>query len=111
MMNNAAPGFDSEGRPVLRMRDGDGAVTVGVAQSNLFATRSSGRLAEQILEARLREELRRGNPPKVSESDVVHDWSLLEKARNVPDDEVASRSVRQSPAAVQSRWSRAGNRP
>ena len=35
MMNNAAPGFDSEGRPVLRIRDGDEAVTVGVAQSNL----------------------------------------------------------------------------
>ena len=111
MMNNAAPGFDSEGRPVLRMRDGDEAVTVGVAPSNLFAAQSSGRLAQQILEARLREELRRGNPPRVSESDVEHDWSLLEKARNVPDDEVASRSARQSPTTVQSRWSRAGNRP
>jgi hypothetical protein len=111
MMNNAAPGFDSEGRPVLRMRDGDEAVTVGVAQSNLFAAQSTGRLAQQILEARLREELHRGNPPRVSESDVEHDWSLLEKARNVPDDEVASRSAQQSPTAVQSRWSRPGNRP
>ncbi|MFZ0293799.1 MAG: hypothetical protein WAL52_09365 [Candidatus Sulfotelmatobacter sp.] len=111
MMNNAAPGFDSEGRPVLRIRDGDEAVTVGVAQSNLFATQSPGRVAQQILEARLREELRRGNPPRVSESDVEHDWSLLEKARKVPDDEVASRSARQSSTAVQSRWSRAGNRP
>ena len=111
MMNNAAPGFDSEGRPVLRMRDGDEAVTVGVAQSNLFATQSSGRLAQQILEARLSEELRRGNPPKVSESDVEHDWSLLEKARNVPEEEVASRAARQSPTAVPSRWGRPGNRP
>lgn len=109
MMNNAAPGFDSEGRPVLRVRDGDEAVTVGVAQSNLFVAQSPGRLAQEILEARLREELRRGNPPKVSESDVKHDWSLLQKARNVPDEEVASRSARQSPTVVQSRWS--GNRP
>jgi hypothetical protein len=111
MMNNAAPGFDPEGHPILRMRVGDEAVTVGLAQSNLFKTQSSGRLAQQILEARLREELRRGNPPKVSESDVQHDWSLLEKARNVPDDEVAIGSTRSSPTAVQSRWSRTGNRP
>ncbi|MGB8986299.1 MAG: hypothetical protein WCC37_06825, partial [Candidatus Sulfotelmatobacter sp.] len=68
------------------------------------------RLAQQMLEARLREELRRGNPPKVSESDVEHDWSLLEKARSVPDNEVALRSDRQSPTAMP-RWSRAGNRP
>jgi hypothetical protein len=111
MMSNAAPGFDSEGRPVLRMRVAGEAVTLGLAPSNLFATQSSGRLAQEILEARLREELRRGNPPKVSESDVKRDWSLLQKARNVPDEEVASRSDRQSPTAVQSRWSRAGNRP
>jgi hypothetical protein len=111
MMSDAAPGFDSGGRPVLRMRIGDEAVTVGIAQSNIFATQSSGRLAQQILEARLREELRRGNPPKVSESDVEHDWTLLEKARNVPDTEVATRSGRPSPAATQSRWSHAGNRP
>jgi hypothetical protein len=110
MMSSGAPGFDSDGRPVLRMGIGDQAVTVGVAQSNLFATQSSGRLAQQMLEARLREELRRGNPPKVSESDVEHDWSLLEKARSVPDSEVALRSDRQSPTAMP-RWSRAGNRP
>jgi hypothetical protein len=114
MMSNAAPGFDSEGRPVLRMRVGDEAVTVGLAQSNIFATQSSGWLAQQILEARLREELRRGNPPKVSESDVEHDWNLLEKARNVPDNtsenEVATRSARASAASAQSHWSRSGNR-
>lgn len=107
MISTAAPGFDSEGRPVLRMRIGDDAVTVGVAQSNLFVTQSSGRLAQQIIEARLREELRGGKPPRVSESDVEQDWSLLEKARNVPDDEVASRSARQSPAGAH----RIGNRP
>jgi hypothetical protein len=111
IMSNAAPGFDSEGRPILRMRIGDEAVTLGVAQSNIFATQSSRRLAQQILEARLREELRRGNPPKVSESDVEHDWTLLEKARNVSDTEVATRSARPLPAGTQSRWSRAGNRP
>jgi hypothetical protein len=110
MMRNAAPGFDSEGRPVLRMLIGDEAESVGVAQSNLFARESSARLARQILEARLREELRRGNPPKVSENDVEHDWALLQKALNVPDNDVATRSARVLPASVQTSWNGASNR-
>jgi hypothetical protein len=110
MMRNAAPGFDSEGHPVLRMLIGDEAESVGVAQSNLFARESSARLARQILEARLREELRRGNPPKVSENDVEHDWALLQKALNVPDNDVATRSARVLPASVQTSWNGASNR-
>jgi hypothetical protein len=112
MMSNAAPGVDSEGRPVLRMRIGDEAVNVGVAQGNIFAEEASGRFAQQILEARLREELRRGNPPKVSERDVEHDWALLQKALHVSnDDEVATRSARPMQAGSQLRWGHAGNRP
>jgi hypothetical protein len=92
------------------MSIGGEAVNVGVAPGNLFARESSGRFVQQILEARLREELRRGNPPKVSESDVEHDWTLLQKALQVPDDEVATRSPRPLPASVLTGWSGASNR-
>ncbi len=112
MMTNAAPGLDVEGRPVLRMGAGDEAVDVGVAPGNIFAEEASGRFAQQILEARLREELRRGNPPKVSESDVEHDWSLLQKALDISsDEEAAARSVKPLQASWPLRWIRAGNRP
>jgi hypothetical protein len=112
MMTNAAPGLDVEGRPVLRMGVGEEAVDVGVAPGNIFAEESSGRFAQQILEARLREELRRGNPPKVSESDVEHDWSLLQKALNISSEEEAgARSVKPLQASGPLRWIRAGNRP
>jgi hypothetical protein len=110
MMNDASPGFDTDGRPVLRMGIGDEAVNVGVAPGNIFASESSGRFAQQILEARLHEELRRGNPPKVSESDVEHDWTLLQKALNGSDDEIAIRSTRSVPTATQSRWTGTSNR-
>jgi len=110
MMDNASPGFDSEGRPVLRMHIGEEDVSMGVAQGNIFAVESSGRFARQLLKARLQEELRRGNPPKVSESDVEHDWQLLQKALNVPDVEVA-RSAKPLQAGLMSRWSSVGNRP
>ncbi|MGA7662308.1 MAG: hypothetical protein WBV97_20170, partial [Candidatus Sulfotelmatobacter sp.] len=111
MMSNATPGFDSEGRPVLRMRIADEAVSLGVAQGNIFAPESSRRFAQQLLEARLQEELRRGNPPKVSENDVEHDWTLLQKAMNTSDNQVATRDATPLQAASQSRWMRGGNRP
>ena len=110
MMNTGAPGFDSEGRPVLRMRIGDEEVSLGVAEGNLFATASSGRLAQQLLEARLREELRRGSP-KVSANGVEHDWTLLEKAVNAPDNQLAAQDARPLQAGSQLRWAPTGNRP
>jgi hypothetical protein len=110
MMNTGAPGFDSEGRPVLRMRIGDEEVSLGVAEGNLFATAPSGRLAQQLLEARLREELRRGSP-KVSANGVEHDWTLLEKAVNAPDTQLAARDARPLQAGSQLRWAPTGNRP
>ena len=109
MMNNASPGFDSEGRPILLMHVGDEAVNLGVTQDNIFATESSGRFAQQLLEARLQEELRHENRSKVSGSDVEHDWTLLQKAVNTST-QVATRDAKPLPAG-QSRWERAGNRP
>jgi hypothetical protein len=110
MMSNASPAFDSDGRPILRMLIADNVVNVGVAQGNIFFTQSSGRFAAQILEARLREELRRGNPPKVSESDVEHDMMLLQKALSPAESELALRSPHSLQAGTQSRWTPAANR-
>jgi len=110
MMNNAAPGFDSDGRLVLRMRVGKEEVDLGVAQGNIFSAESSGQFAQQLLEARLQEELRRGNPPKVSESDVEKDWTLLQRAMDTSDNQVATRDARPLQAASQ-RWIHRGNRP
>jgi hypothetical protein len=111
MMNRAAPGFDAEGRPVLRMRIGEEAVNVGLASGNIFAEELSGRFARQILEARLREELRQGNPPKVSESDVERDWTLLQKALETSASDLDARSARTLQAGTQARWGHWGNRP
>ncbi|MFZ0815748.1 MAG: hypothetical protein WAM78_09530 [Candidatus Sulfotelmatobacter sp.] len=108
-MGSAAPGFDSEGHPVLRVDTGDRVVSVGIAAGNIFAKDSSGQFAQQILEARLQAELRRGNPPRVSESDVEHDWNLLQKAMKTGGNEVATGSARGLQAGA-SHWER-GNRP
>lgn len=89
VLHNSAPDLDAEGRPILRIRVGEEAVNVGVAASNVFATDAPEQFTAQLLEARLHAELRRGNPPKVSESDITRDWNLLQKALNGSYAEVA----------------------
>jgi hypothetical protein len=89
VLHNSAPNLDADGRSILRIRVGEEMVNVGVARSNVFATSAPEQFTAQLLEARLRAELRRGNPPKVSESDVTRDWDLLQKALNGSYAEVA----------------------
>jgi hypothetical protein len=111
LLRNATPDVDAEGRPVLRLRAGEEVVSVGVSASNILAGDAPEQFTEQLLEARLRAELRRGNPPKASESDVTRDWNLLQKAMNGSDLEVAAGSQRSQPASSQVRLERAGNQP
>jgi len=81
LLRNAVPDFDAQGHPVLRIQWG-GTVSVGVSGSNIFANDASMQFTQQLLEARLHAELRRGSPPRASESDITRDWNLLQKAMN-----------------------------
>jgi hypothetical protein len=108
LLRNATPEFDAQGRPAMRIQVGEEVVSVGVAGSNIFANDAPGRFTAQLLEARLHAELRRGSPPKASESDVTRDWNLLQEAVNGADDEVAAGSQQ---AGSPARLERAGNQP
>ena len=110
VLHNSAPDLDAEGRAVLRIRVGDEMVDVGVAGSNIFATDAPEQFTAQLLEARLHAELRRGNPPKVSESDITRDWNLLQKALNGAYAEVAGSGRRAVQLASPAR-SGTGNQP
>jgi hypothetical protein len=111
LLHNAVPDLDAEGRPVMLIPMGEGVVSVGVSGSNILASDAPEPFMQELLEARLHAELRRGSPPKVSESDVTHDWNLLQKAIGGSDVEVAARSRRPQQASSQSRLERAGNQP
>jgi len=82
LLGKAVPELDAEGRPSLQIRTGEQVIRVGVSADNVLADRVAPQLTEELLEARLREELRRGAPPKASEVDVEHDWNLLQQAIN-----------------------------
>jgi hypothetical protein len=111
LLRNATPEFDAQGRPVMRIHVGEEVVSVGVAGSNIFANDAPERFTKQLLEARLRAELRRGNPPKASESGITRDWNLLQEAMNGADVEVAAEAQRPQRALSPGRLERAGNQP
>lgn len=109
MLRNASPDFDAKGRPVLKVREGREIVNVGLAESNIFANPAAEPIAQELIEARLRLELKRG-VPKASEADVSHDWDLLQETLNgSDDDEVASQSRR--PLPVSQAHLETGNQP
>jgi hypothetical protein len=108
LFHETAPDFDNEGRPVLRFRDGEQDASVGIAASNLFADDTESPVTQELLEARLRAELRRGTAPKVSESDVEHDWQRLQKAMKNPESEMAEQARRPLPGGAQAVY--VGNR-
>ncbi len=92
-----------------RIQVGEEVVTVGVSGSNIFADDAPKQFTEQLLEARLHAELRRGSPPRVSESDVTRDWEMLQRAMYGADAPVAARFRR----PLQSGWQGhpGGNQP
>jgi hypothetical protein len=94
LLRNSVPDLDAEGRPILRFQVGEEVVSVGVSGGNILANDAPEPITQELLEARLRSELRRGSPPKASESDVTRDWNLLQKAVNGPEDETPAQSRR-----------------
>jgi hypothetical protein len=109
LLRNATPDFDANGRPVLRIRKGAEIWSVGISASNVFSTPSANSITQELIEARLRAELKRG-VPKASESDLTHDWDLLRKLMNQPENEVAAQSHKPLPV-LQNHVQPVGNRP
>ncbi len=111
LFRNTAPAFDAQGRPILRIQRGEEVASVGVSPSNILDNYAANRFTQQLLEARLQAELRRGSSLKVSESDVARDWDFLQKSRNNHDTEASVRPNRNPQTGSSPRLERAGNRP
>jgi hypothetical protein len=81
--DDVQPELDASGHLILRLRTEQGWVELGISRSNILTTQAPSNLTEELLAARLQEELR-GNAP---ESDILEDWRLLKQTMTV---EVAS---------------------
>jgi hypothetical protein len=99
--------FDGQGRPVLQVEVGSQPVMVGVSASNVLNGAAPAQLAQELLEARLMEELHDKAPHGVAESEVTRDWKLLQDAMQQSGDEIARTAMRQPSETSAS--SRSGN--
>lgn len=77
--------WDKDGHPALLGEASDGPVLIGLTRANLLSNASSRPLAQGLLLARLRGELKKGGPPKISGVEFHRDWNLLKIAFNRPD--------------------------
>ena len=99
--------FDDQGRPMLQVQTGSQPVMVGVSASNVLSGGAPAQLMQEILEARLMEELHDKAPHGVAESEVTRDWKLLQKAMRQSGDEIA-RTTKRLPLETSAR-SASGN--
>ena len=89
LQSKAIVELDDQGRPILQVKQGEHLVNVGVSADNVFSTGAPARLVQDLLEARLQNELRRGAPPRVSEAEVARDWRLLQEALDQNDRQIS----------------------
>jgi hypothetical protein len=97
---NAQPGLDVLRQPVLQIRAGNDVAQVGLSRANILSGSESPELATQLLEARLRQELRPAIARKTSRSDVEKDLALFQQLLSLQPGEVAvtPASIHASPA-------------
>ena len=76
---DAVPRLDRSGNPLLRVKIGEKTVDLGLSRSSILSTSAPPEMAETLMVLRLREELKSGGSPKVSEPDVGKDWDLLQQ--------------------------------
>src|SRR5579863_628374 len=79
LQSKAKYGVDAQGRPVLEMHLGDGAVQMGATADNILSGGISSEMERELLEARLQSELRSAPQKGLSETELARDWDLLQK--------------------------------
>lgn len=71
--------LDDNGQPVLRMEIGQLPATVGLSPENVLESNAPPQVIRQLLEARLKAELRGRAANGTSETEIERDWALLQK--------------------------------
>lgn len=100
LLDGAQLRLNSAGHPVLAVRSGDEVVEVGITRGNVLNSTAPRPIVQDLLVARMREQLRGGHAPKTTDTEVRHDWKLLSLAfeeraetasgqRSAPSSEIA----------------------
>jgi hypothetical protein len=90
VLSGAKLELDGQGRPILQVRSGDRFVTVGITRENVLASDAPPEIVQELLVARLREQLKNSRAPQTSETQLRRDWKLLKVAFATGTDSVAA---------------------
>jgi hypothetical protein len=90
LLAHARLDVDSNGRPVLHVLSGDQWFAVGITRDNVLNSDAPPEVVQELLVARLREQLKDGRAPKTSDAEVRRDWKLLKTAFAAGTDELAA---------------------
>ncbi len=91
LLEGAQLRVDANGRPVLQVRSGDAFVEVGITRENVLSSDAPPEVMQELLVARLWEQLRGGRSAKTSEPELKQDWKLLEAAFSENSNDTAGR--------------------
>src|SRR3984957_19677031 len=80
LLDGAQLRLDAAGHPVLAVRSGNEIVEVGITRGTVLNGAAPRSIVQDLLVARMREQLRSGHAPKTSDLEVRRDWKLLAAA-------------------------------
>jgi hypothetical protein len=72
--------LDVAGHPVLAVLSGDEVVEIGITRGSVLNSDAPRSIVQDLLVARMREQLRSGHAPKTTEYQIRQDWKLLSVA-------------------------------
>jgi hypothetical protein len=84
--------LDQDGHPILRVYSGGEVIDVGITRDNVLSTAAPREIEQELLVARLREQLKSGRAPKTSDAELRLDWKLLKTAFADTREEVTARA-------------------
>ena len=80
LLDGAQLRVDESGCPILQVRLCDSLAEVGITRENVLSSDAPPEVMQELLVARLREQLRGGRSAKTSEHELRLDWKLMQAA-------------------------------
>lgn len=88
--SSAKPELDAAGRPMLRVNADEETAQIGICRNNALALIAPPELVQDLLFARLEQELKPTKPLHVSKQQIESDWKLLQQATKASEASVGS---------------------
>jgi hypothetical protein len=80
LLASAEPQLDIEGRPFLRVSEGERTYEVGLTRADALRLSAPPEFTQQLMLSRLEQQLKPAKPAHVSERQIKADWQRLQRA-------------------------------